>query len=75
MWVCNVFLLFKNILNVHMNLEHVDICHRVCALYYKMALTKMYFGYRYLDFGAGDGDGRVKKDIRIEFKKYLHTIF
>lgn len=36
-----------------MNLEHVDICHRVCALYYKMALTNIYFGYRYLDFGNG----------------------
>lgn len=27
-------------MNIHWNVENVDICHRVCALYHKMALRE-----------------------------------
>lgn len=42
-WVCNVFQLFKDTLNVHRKMENIDICHRVCALYYKMAVANVLF--------------------------------
>lgn len=55
--VCNVFQLFKDTLNVHRNMENIDICHRVCALYHKMALANVLFLVLRL---RGDGGGRCR---------------
>lgn len=50
-------------------MENIDICHRVCALYHKMALANVLFLGYFAKEGMGGGPCRKIRNIHILKKK------